>query len=590
MKKQKKSYLKYLLRAVSIQFKSTPVHMIIMMLIISLEAIGLTARTIVNENLFDAIIGASLGKISFFQCLFPIVIMAVVTLGQQAMNGIKFWYWPVIVDKTAGINNKLLFKKLQNVEAINFENTEFLDDLNKAKQGIEPLSSVALNVVNVLCFDGIYALSLGWYLFSVCPVLIITLFLAFIPALVSQMVRMKYYEKLESESAPIRRENEYYYKAVCDKEFFKETRVLGAFRYFSKCFSESLEILAKKQWKTEKKTTLIDMSLNSVTFLGMGLSVLVLFMETMRGTVPIAVFAAVFTSLKTIFDVMDAMMRWDITGISNDIGKVTNYIDIMDYKESGGVKGTKSDTKSVVADSVVFRYPLADKDAIQNVSLCIQNGETLAIVGENGSGKSTLIKLLTGIYKPDSGNVIVDGLNTKEYDMASVRKGISGVLQNFQKYKMSLLDNIILSDPYVSDGLGDRVNCTITDIGFDLKVNYDTLLSPEFGGLDLSGGEWQRIAIARGIYRMHDFIVLDEPTAAIDPIEEDRVFNQFKEIVKGKNAIVVTHRLGSVRLVDKIIVMDNGKIVDMGTHEELIAKEGKYAELWKAQAKWYERE
>lgn len=592
MKKQNKSYLKYMLRAVSIQFRSTPFHMVFMILIIMVEAIGLTARTIVNEKLFDTIIRASQGTRSFVECLLPIVIMAMVTLGQQAMNGLKFWYWPVIGDKTAGISKKHLFEKLQRVDAVNFENSEFLDDLNKAKQGIWPLSSVALNVVNVLSFNGIYAISLGIYLFSVCPILIVMLILAFIPALVAQMVRLKLYAKLEEESAPIRRENDYYYKAICDREYFKETRVLGAFKYFSRCFSNSLEILVKKQWKTEKKTTLIDACLNVLSFLGMGISVLLLFFATMNGNVPVAAFAAIFTSLKTIFDVMDAMMKWDITGIGNDMGKVVNYIDIMDYTESNGIKGTKSEIKSVIADRITFKYPGINALAIDNVSLDISDGETIAIVGENGSGKSTLVKLLTGIYKPDRGDVVIDGLNTKNYDAESIRKGISGVFQSFQKYKLSLKDNVSISDLDISDNIDDRISQKIEEIGFDLddRFEYDTILSPEFGGIDLSGGQWQRIAIARGVYRNHDFIVLDEPTAAIDPIEEDRVFTQFKDIVKGKNAIVVTHRLGSVRLVDRIVVMDKGQIVDFGTHEQLIAKGRKYSELWKAQAAWYKRE
>ncbi len=124
----------------------------------------------------------------------------------------------------------------------------------------------------------------------------------------------------------------------------------------------------------------------------------------------------------------------------------------------------------------------------------------------------------------------------------------------------------------------------------DTGLSYDVMLSPEFGGVDLSGGQWQRIAIARGLYRSHEFIVLDEPTAAIDPIEETKIYTMFRDLSKGKCAIIVTHRLGSAKLADRIVVMDNGKIADMGTHEELIARPGKYAEMWAAQAQWYERE
>ena len=592
MKKQKKSYFKYILCCLSMQFSSAPIHTFFMIIVILLEAIGLTARTIVNENLFDVIIEASEGKVLFTQCLLPIAIMALVTLGQQAINGFKFWYWPVIGDKIAGINKSRLFKKIQKIDPENFEKQEFLDDLNKAKQGIWPLSAVALNVINVICFDGVYALTLGYYLFSMCPILIVTLIVAFVPALVAQNVRLKLFAKLEEESAPIRRENDYYYKAVCDKEYFKETRVLGAFNYFSNLFEKTLSLLIHKQWKTEKKTAIIDAGLNMLSFVGMGVSVLLLFFTTMQGEISIAAFAAIFTSIKTIFDVMDSMMRWDITNISNDIGKVINYIDILDYAENEGCEGSKSGNKYVRASNVMFKYPTSKMYAVDNISLELKEGETIAIVGENGSGKSTLVKLLTGIYKPCEGSITIDDLDTKKYKIDSVRQGISGVFQNFQRYKFNLLDNISISEPGIIDGKECKVNRTINEIGFDINgsIDLNTVLSPEFGGVDLSGGQWQSVAIARGIYRECDFIVLDEPTAAIDPIEEDRIFSQFKNIVNGKNAIIVTHRLGSVRMVDKIVVLDKGKIVDVGTHDDLISRNGKYAELWKSQAEWYDRE
>ena len=124
----------------------------------------------------------------------------------------------------------------------------------------------------------------------------------------------------------------------------------------------------------------------------------------------------------------------------------------------------------------------------------------------------------------------------------------------------------------------------------ELDVNFDAMLSPEFDGIDLSGGQWQRLAIARGLYRANGFIVLDEPTSAIDPIEETKIYTQFERLAEGKCAVVVTHRLGSAKLAHRIVVMDGGRIVDIGTHDELLSRPGKYADMWEAQAKWYERE
>ena len=592
IEKKKKTYFEYILRILRDQFSAVPFHTLLMIIVILFEAMGLTARTVVTQNLYEVIIVAARGKITLVSCFVPIIIMGAVTLTQQMMNGIKFFYWTVITDKASGKNSRKLFRKLQKIDPEMYESTTFLDNLNKAKEGVKPLATVALNILNVIFFDITYALTLGWYLFKLCPILMVTLVLAFIPAVISQTIRIRLFSKLEEESAPVRRENNYYNKAISDREYYKETRVLGAFNYFYELFNETLKILVNKQLRIEKKITFLEICLNLITFIGMGVSILLLFVSTMNGKISVGAFAAVFASLSTIFGVMQSMMSWDITCISNDIGKVINYIDIMDSKEISGIEGVKNNSKTVIAKNIKFKYPSTENYSINDISLEIRGGETIAIVGENGSGKSTLVRLLTGIYRPCEGNVIIDGLDTQKFNLTSLHKDISGVFQNFQKYKLTLSDNVAISEIDKSDNKNENIKNAINQAGFVYlkeKVNLDTILSPEFGGVDLSGGQWQRLAIARGIYRNNNFIVLDEPTAAIDPIEEDKIFSRFGEIVKEKNAIVVTHRLGSTRLVDKIVVIDKGHIIDIGTHEELLSRTGKYVELWNAQAEWYVR-
>ena len=238
-------------------------------------------------------------------------------------------------------------------------------------------------------------------------------------------------------------------------------------------------------------------------------------------------------------------------------------------------------------DDASFCYPGRDTAAIDGASLSIASGETIAIVGENGAGKSTLVRLLTGLYGPDEGTVTIGGLDSKKIHPSAVFSGISGVFQRYQRYKMTLGDNVTISSATGTPD-DDNIQGALDKAEFNEDgLLLDSMLSPEFDGIDLSGGQWQRLAIARGLYRSSDFIVLDEPTAAIDPIEETRIYNQFKRLAKDKSAIIVTHRLGSTKLADRIVVMDAGKIVDSGTHDELIARPGKYAEMWMAQAAWY---
>jgi ATP-binding cassette subfamily B protein len=226
---------------------------------------------------------------------------------------------------------------------------------------------------------------------------------------------------------------------------------------------------------------------------------------------------------------------------------------------------------------------------VDNVSIEIKPGETIAVVGENGAGKTTLVRLLTGLYTPTSGKITLNGMKTSEVNNKSLFDGISGVFQNFQRYKMTLGENIKISDFFNFY----QTDLVLSESGVDFENNNtfpnekNTMLSREFDGIDLSGGEWQRVAIARGLYRRHNIIVLDEPTAAIDPIEESRIYRKFVEISKEKTAIIVTHRLGSTKIADRVIVMDKGKIINIGSHDELMQNCKLYSEMFNAQAVWY---
>jgi ATP-binding cassette subfamily B protein len=316
-----------------------------------------------------------------------------------------------------------------------------------------------------------------------------------------------------------------------------------------------------------------------------------LFTATMSGEISIGAFAAVFSTLGMVFGRMERIVAHHIGSLQRDIGKVNNFFRLLEMPERTGTEGIIDFAQGIEADKISFSYPGRETPAVKEVSLHIKDGETIAIVGENGAGKSTLVRLLTGIYRPSEGIVKVGGLNTAEVSPVSIFQGISGVFQKYQRYKMTLEENVAISDvsrPVCADSITNALQKADTEMSGE--VGMDTMLSPEYDGIDLSGGQWQRLAIARGLYRSNGFIVLDEPTSAIDPIEETRIYTQFQQLAKGKCAVVVTHRLGSTKLAHRIIVMDAGQIVDMGTHDELLSRPGKYTDMWAAQAQWYERE
>lgn len=242
--------------------------------------------------------------------------------------------------------------------------------------------------------------------------------------------------------------------------------------------------------------------------------------------------------------------------------------------------------------NVSFRYPGSEQYALKDFSFRFKKGERLAVVGRNGSGKTTFIKLLCRLYDPDEGEILLNGINIKKYDYEEYKTIFSVVFQDFKIFSFSVAENVAASLSYDID----KVDSCLIKAGFgerldELPEGSRTFLYHHFykKGVEISGGEAQKIALARALYKDAPFIILDEPTAALDPIAEFDVYSRFNEIIEDKTAVYISHRLSSCRFCDDIAVFDKGRLVQRGSHEELVAdKEGKYYELWQAQAQYYE--
>ena len=275
-----------------------------------------------------------------------------------------------------------------------------------------------------------------------------------------------------------------------------------------------------------------------------------------------------------------------------DVGRIASTLEYLNLK----AEKTKGDsftemTKGVIEfRNVSFRYPGTKELVLDHVSLKIEPSEKIAVVGKNGSGKTTLVKLLCRLYEPEEGEILWNGKNIREYDLREWQKIFAIVFQDYSLLSLTLGQNVAASEQYEVErakevlqlaGFGERLN--------KLKKGLETVVYPEYeqDGVSFSGGEEQKIAIARAIYKGGQICILDEPTAALDPVSESRVYESFDEIVKGKTAVYISHRLSSCKFSDRIFVLDNGKIAESGTHEALLSQNGLYAQLWQAQAQYY---
>jgi ATP-binding cassette subfamily B protein len=243
-------------------------------------------------------------------------------------------------------------------------------------------------------------------------------------------------------------------------------------------------------------------------------------------------------------------------------------------------------------DNVSFSYPGGTEPALENLNLSIKEGELIALVGENGAGKSTLIKLLLRFYDAHKGVIRVSGVDIKQVHPEGLRSRIGVLFQDFANYELSVRENVTMGWPYdqpddeeVLKALRDsRSEWLIKKMPKGLDSKVGRLFE---GGHDLSGGEWQRLALARIMYRNADIWILDEPTSALDPEAEAAIFAELKENLKGRIGIVISHRFSTVRIADRIAVIDEGKVLELGTHEELLAANNRYAELFELQAMGY---
>ena len=497
-------------------------------------------------------------------------------------------------------------KAAANADPLAYEDSNHLTDIEKALAAIGwNTSSFTWGFIELFTFYLPFLIFMSVYLYNLRPLLLLLFAIIIVPLTIDQIIRVRIMAKTENLSAPMRRTFEHYEKTLTAREYLKETRQLGALGFFFNLYKQTFRNLRKIEWKARSKVKISDLIFRfPIIFAHIGIILLLAF-SLRDGFITVGAFAAILASIEWLFDFVYSLTSWGyFANLGENLAASRNIVGFLNLPKRTGTETLPPGTHGVSLQNASFTYPGRSEKAIDNVSLTIAPGETIALVGENGAGKSTLVKLLTGLYLPMEGSAKIGGIETADITTESLYAGMSGVFQRHQKYKLTARDNITISDlesgenqlvrnPDQPVGNSDRLHAAAWQAGAEITgESYpqgpDTMLSREFDGVDLSGGQWQRLAIARGLYRPHSFIVLDEPTAAIDPIEERHIYHSFMELAKGKTAILVTHRLGATRIADRIVVMDGGRIVEEGRHEELMELDGVYAGLFNAQAQWYE--
>jgi len=476
-----------------------------------------------------------------------------------------------------------------------FEDSELQDSLERARRQaagrmslLGQLLGQAQDVVTIITFAA--------GLFVYAPWLIALMAIALVPAFVGEAHFNAQSYSLNFARTPERRELDYVRRTGASVDTAKEVKIFGLnaflierYRALATSFFEANRALALRRAGFGSVLT----ALGTVAYY---VAYAYIVWRTLHGQFTIGDLTFLAGSFRRLRNLLENLLM----GFSQVAGQALYLDDLFSFFEIRAEIASPPDPlpfptpirAGFTFEDVGFRYPGAERWAVRHLSFTLHAREVLALVGENGAGKTTLVKLLARLYDPDEGRILLDGRDLRDYDLAQSRANTGVIFQDFVRYHLSAADNIAVGRIEARNDrarIVDAAHRSLADeVIAKLPEGYDQVIGKLFrGGVDLSGGEWQKIAIARAYMRDAQVLILDEPTAALDARAEFEVFQRFKELSRDKTAVLISHRFSSVRMADRIVVLADGTVEAVGTHEQLLAHGGRYAELFELQAAGY---
>ncbi len=582
------AYVRLLAKVIGLVGCGAPLPLLAMVVV----SLGIMGTNVLVFHLLEAVLSQLTEPERLSEIVGAILVVGAVILIRELLEMVADPIATYVFGKTSAVLTEAMNQKVERLEVIDFETLDANERLELAKAGTMGAISMLMAFLFPV-FQMTFFATAAIYLHSLSPLLSLVVPLTFLPRIASHLVRGSRYYQLERKTVPMLREFQYLERCMTDREYFKETRILGAGSRLAQRYRSTLSRFNVERWREDLRIGGIDLGLSVLVLLGYAGSFVLAAFLLADGSIGVGGFAVVIYAVSRLMMMTRAVM--DMLGQSYRASATASHLFEFLERDEGRPPGDRAGevTGTVTARQVSFTYPGTDTAAVDDVHVDLEPGTTVALVGANGAGKTTLAKLLLGLYVPSSGDVLRGTVNTREATRQDIRERTSAVFQNFQRYQMTLRDNVVLAD--VTRAEDEEAVIRALERGgvpADLwqgEEGLDLMLSREFGTRDLSLGQWQRVAIARGLFREHDLILLDEPTASIDPLEEQALYERFMEIAAGRTAILVTHRLGSARLADRILVMRDGRIVEDGTHRQLLDRRGLYHEMFTAQADWYQR-
>jgi ATP-binding cassette, subfamily B, bacterial len=483
------------------------------------------------------------------------------------------------------------------VDLAYYEDPGYYDTLYRAQQEApyrptRIVNGLVLMGQNVISLLGVAALILA---FSWLIALIV--FAAAIPAALVRYYFARARFRFEQSATESNRQSWYYHWVLTDSGHAKEVRLFNLGSLFRKRFRDLRSDLRTGRLGLARKGAVADVFSQSVAVTALFGSYAFIVYSALAGKITIGDLVMYFLAFQLGLGYIQAILG-TLAGLYEDNLFLSNFYQFLDLKPSilssdhpAPVPGPHD--QKIEFDNVHFSYTGGSKDAIAGVSLVIHPGEVIALVGENGSGKTTLMKLLCRLYDPNAGTITVNGIDLRDLDLVAWRREIGVVFQDYVHYFLSAGENIWVGD-IEREPESARITAAALQSGVDpvicrLPEGYNSKLGHWFaGGQELSEGEWQKIALARAFFRDSRIVILDEPTSALDPLAEAELFRNFRKLLEGRSAVLISHRFSTVQMADRIFLLEKGRIIEHGSHEDLLRRNGRYAFLYRTQAESYQ--
>jgi ATP-binding cassette subfamily B protein len=556
-------------------------------------ALGIVAQLFVGKEVLSTVLDA--GSTVDFADLAPVLVaLVVVTVALDLARAIQTEQSRVLGELVARKAVDRVMDVSTRIDLLAFESPDFYDRLQRARAQGQFRALQTVNGLLGIVGSSFAAISIVVALAALQPLLLPFVVIGYLPLWVVASLNTRDLYQFTRGMTPNERQRNYLQNVLMGRNPAKEVRAFNLARFlrgrYDRLYDERIAELRSLARRRTGRSLVGSLASSGVT---VGTIAMLSYLYVSDRMSLAATGAAVFGLYQLASQLngmhMSATSLYEATLFIRDY---SSFLELEPAVEAKTGRPAPSGFEVLTAEDVSFTYPEAQYPAVDRVSLEVRRGEVVALVGENGSGKTTLAKMLAGLYRPERGRITWDDADLADVDADELRRSVAVIFQDFERYLLPARENVGLGRHERVHAFDEIVEAArradADDFLASLPEGYETMLGREFaGGYDLSIGQWQRVALARAFFRDAPFVILDEPTAALDARAESRLFERMRELLEGRSVVLISHRFSSVRSADRIYVLHEGRVVEEGSHDELMAADGLYAELFGLQARAY---